>query len=205
MDYEPFESYWAETLSARNRKRSNTGVKIVQDYVSRTGGTCTSEVLAQVDHELGRYQDMAILNPRESVEPMLKTLKGQGLRLGLLTNSDGREVREWPNSSLAGSFDTVCFSCDIGFEKPDPAAYQVVLDRLGVPASEAAYVGDGGNRELEGARAAGFGLIVFMEMFVAKNGLRTLNELEAFRRTADRTVNSLEELPRLVGVDYARR
>lgn len=43
----------------------------------------------------------------------------------------------------------------------------------GVAAGRAVFVGDGGSNELTGAKAAGFGLVVFMRGFVVRNGLRT--------------------------------
>ena len=195
VDHDHFTSYWEQTSSIRNTNRSNTVVKLVEKYLSKTGRTSDADILAQVDYELGRYQDLAIVHPRPNVGPLLKTLAGQGFKLGLLTNSDEREIREWPHSQLVSYFDAACFSCEIGFEKPQLEAYRKVLERLGTPASEAAYVGDGGSNELEGARAAGFGLVVFMKMFVADNGLRTSDELGVFMESADTTAETLEELP----------
>ncbi len=47
------------------------------------------------------------------------------------------------------------FSWQEGYRKPDPRLYATVSRRLGVPAAESWYVGDGGSREHEGARRAG--------------------------------------------------
>ena len=149
---------------------------------------------------MGRYQDMAILNPRADIVSALKTLGERGLKLGLLSNCDEREIRRWPDSPLAHCFNTICFSCDIGFTKPDPKAYITVLERLGTSPQKAAYVGDGGSMELEGAKQAGFGLVVFMEGFVANNGLRSPDELETFRRTANVVIRSAGELPKLLEI-----
>ncbi|HLC11218.1 MAG TPA: HAD family hydrolase, partial [Candidatus Bathyarchaeia archaeon] len=156
------------------------------------------EAVARVDKEMGRYQDMAILNPRHDIASAIQILAQRGLKLGLLSNCDEREIRRWPDSPLAQYFNATCFSCDIGFTKPHPKAFSIVLERLGTSPQEAAYVGDGGSKELEGARQAGFGLVVLMEGFVANNGLRTPDELETLRRTADIVLSQIGELPKLL-------
>ena len=45
------------------------------------GKACSSDILSQVDYELGRYQDMAILNPRPEAVSLLKWLTDHGLNL----------------------------------------------------------------------------------------------------------------------------
>jgi putative hydrolase of the HAD superfamily len=39
--------------------------------------------------------------------------------------------------------------------KPEPAIFQLCLERLGLPAGSCLFVGDGGSNELSAARAAG--------------------------------------------------
>ena len=53
------------------------------------------------------------------------------------------------------------------WDKDRREAYAYVLDRLGVPAGAATYVGDGSNNELAGARAAGFAQVVLAEQAAA--------------------------------------
>lgn len=199
VDLRSFSSYWSDSLARRNTARSQTIVKLIKDYLSLHGKKFDEEIIAKVDLEMGRYQDMAILNPRPETVSGLETLAQRGMKLGLLSNCDEREIRRWPDSPLAQYFDAVCFSCDIGFTKPSPTAFTIVLERLGTSPREAVYVGDGGSNELEGARQAGFRLVVFMEGFVANNGLRNPSEIETFRRTADMVIRQVSELPKLLG------
>ena len=150
--------------------------------------------LESADYEWGRYQDIAILRPRPAVVSALRALRSKGMKLGLLSNCDEREFREWPHSLLAPLFDTVCPSYRIGYAKPSVRAYEIVLSTLETKASWSVFVGDGGSGELEGAKEAGFGQVVFMKGFVSKNGLRTPRELASLQQTADTSVDSLEEL-----------
>lgn len=203
IDPEPFSTYWTNTLASRIT-RSNPIITLVEEYLSKIGKTCSSELLSQVDYELGRYQDLALMKPQPSVISVMKTLTDHGLRLGILSNCDEREVRKWKQSPLSSFFEAVCFSYAIGCKKPDPEAYRLVLERLGALAQRTAYVGDGGSHELEGARKAGLGRIVFMSGFVSRNGLRNPAELESFRRSADFSVDDIRQLPRALNMKDER-
>jgi putative hydrolase of the HAD superfamily len=197
VDPVAFSSYWTNTLTIRNT-RSNPIVTLVEDYLSKLGKTCSPKLLSQIDYELGRYQDMAILNPRPEIINVLKSLTKNGFRLGLLSNCDKREARQWQRSPISSFFETVCFSYAIGCQKPDREAYQMVLEKLDASPSQTAFVGDGGSNELDGARAAGFGLVVFMKGFVSRNGLHTAAELELFQRSADASIDNLRDLPNVL-------
>ena len=199
IDPDAFSSYWESTVALRNT-RSKPVITYIQEYTSKIGKTCSSELLSQIDYELGCYQDMAILKPRLEAVSGLKSLTDHGFRLGLLTNCDERDVRQWKRSPLSPFFEAACFSCVIGFQKPDRDSYRIVLEKLGTLASQGAYVGDGGSNELEGARKAGFGRVVFMRGFVSHNGLRNATELETFQRSSDISIDSLQELPRVLEI-----
>jgi putative hydrolase of the HAD superfamily len=48
----------------------------------------------------------------------------------------------------------------VGLLKPDPDIYRLLLDRLGMKPTQCVHVGDGGDHELAGARAAGIATIL---------------------------------------------
>jgi soluble P-type ATPase len=60
-----------------------------------------------------------------------------------------------------------------------------------VPAAATAYVGDGSNDELVGARAAGFGLVILAEAAPAR---LTPDDLPRLRSQADTSVMSLTDV-----------
>lgn len=60
----------------------------------------------------------------------------------------------------ANVFDEIVYSCEVGLAKPDPAIYQLVLDRLAVEADEAVFVDDVW-ANLETAQALGMRVIHF--------------------------------------------
>jgi putative hydrolase of the HAD superfamily len=91
----------------------------------------------------------------DDVLPTLEALRGQGARLGVVSNWDSRLSRLLELLELAGYFETIGVSHVEGVEKPDPALFLRVLERMGVDASDALHVGDVAELDLEGARAAG--------------------------------------------------
>ncbi len=76
--------------------------------------------------------------------------------LALLTNGapdiQGAKI---DGSNLAGFFETIIISGDLGFGKPDPRIFQLALERLKVAAHEAVMIGDSLNRDIAGARDTG--------------------------------------------------
>ena len=65
-----------------------------------------------------------------------------GLKLGVVSNSDGRVAEALEAAGLRGYFDVVVDSALAGVEKPDPAIFRAALDVLDVPPAEALYLGD---------------------------------------------------------------
>ena len=92
----------------------------------------------------------------------LDRLRAGGLRLGVVSNSDGRVEEALVAAGLRDCFDVVLDSAVVGVEKPDPAIFRAALDALGVAPGEALYVGDLYDVDVVGARAAGMeaGLLV---------------------------------------------
>lgn len=196
LDPETFREYWDGEPSQTRQTRAIPISEFLAEYLVSQGKHADPEALEKIEAEFGRYQDMAILNPRPHVIPALERLRDMGLKLALLSNTTHREVQAWSQSRLAPLFDAAVFSSDIGCKKPDKAAYLSALKRLDVSPQGAGFVGDG--RDVVGARESGFGYVVFMRGFVAHNGLRTREEIAELEQAADTVIDTLEELPELL-------
>ncbi|HXG94325.1 MAG TPA: HAD-IA family hydrolase [Blastocatellia bacterium] len=85
----------------------------------------------------------------------LEELKERGLRLAVVSNSDGRIRHAFEQAGLDAYFDFFIDSFLIGVEKPDPRIFQLATEQAGVDTGEAAYVGDLYHVDVVGARAAG--------------------------------------------------
>jgi len=93
--------------------------------------------------------------PRPGVLDVLGGLRARGFRLGLISDCSSELCEAWPETPYAAHIDVPVFSWHEGYGKPDSRLYAAVSGRLGVPAAECWYVGDGGGREHDGARRAG--------------------------------------------------
>ncbi|MDX1510090.1 MAG: HAD family phosphatase [Nitriliruptorales bacterium] len=63
-----------------------------------------------------------------------------GIRTGLLSNSWGTDW--YPYDKLNEIFDDLVISGDVGLRKPDPAIYQLAMDRFGATPEQCAFVDD---------------------------------------------------------------
>lgn len=85
----------------------------------------------------------------------LDALRGRGLRLAVVSNSDGRVAQALHGVGLASGLELILDSHLEGVEKPDPAIFRRALERLRVRPERACYVGDIYAIDALGARAAG--------------------------------------------------
>jgi putative hydrolase of the HAD superfamily len=85
----------------------------------------------------------------------LSELRRRGLLTALITVCTEDVPALWRETPFHGLFDAEVFSCSVGLRKPDPRIYELALQRLGVQAREATFVGDGANDELTGAERVG--------------------------------------------------
>ena len=90
--------------------------------------------------------------------PTLDWLKSNGIRIGCVTNrvfGGPRFREELRELGLDQYFESVSVSCDMGYMKPHPKAYQYALDEMKIDARETAMVGDSLRADIEGAQALG--------------------------------------------------
>jgi HAD superfamily hydrolase (TIGR01509 family) len=92
----------------------------------------------------------------------LDRLRVAGLRLGVVSNSDGRVEEALTAAGIRDQFELVLDSAVLGVEKPDPAIFRAALTALGVAPEEALYVGDLYEVDVAGARAAGIEAILLV-------------------------------------------
>ncbi|MBF9072268.1 HAD family hydrolase [Streptacidiphilus fuscans] len=92
---------------------------------------------------------------REDAVDTLERLRGDGLRIGVLSDCTVELAEAWPSLAIAPLVDAVVLSCREGRRKPDPELFRQVAAQLGTPTGECLYVGDGGGSELSGASAQG--------------------------------------------------
>lgn len=99
------------------------------------------------------YENLTIINPE--VVSLATRLRSQGLKVGILSNTDSRAVDYLRRHDILAVFDVAVFSCDVALLKPDPHIYEYALGQLGTPADQTVFVDD---REENIRAAAALGL-----------------------------------------------
>lgn len=89
------------------------------------------------------------------VTEVLDQLRARRLRLGIISNWDERLPGLLEGLGLAGYFESVTYSADVGVEKPHPAIFGRSLSELKLPPARVLHVGDSNQRDVEGAEAVG--------------------------------------------------
>lgn len=125
----------------------------------------------------------------EEILYVLQRLKAMDIKLGLISNADIIDCKYWNQSPLCLYFDDVVFSCKVGLLKPDRQIYELAMQRLNVSSKQCLFVGDGGSRELYGAKSVGM-KTVFSEMLETK----TKEQKKTILNDADYHVNHINEL-----------
>jgi len=107
---------------------------------------------------------------RSGASRALTRLRERGCATGVVSNFDRRLHAILAGLGLEPLLDIVVLPSDARVEKPDPTIFALALERLGIRADEAAFVGDHREEDVLGARRAGL-----MAIDVAT--LATLHEL----------------------------
>lgn len=89
--------------------------------------------------------------------PMLKALRKNGYKLGLITNGGHMlQYKKLEMLSLTDKFDEIIISGDVMADKPDRDIFFIMCEKFSLSPDELVYVGDNPVNDIEGARNAGF-------------------------------------------------
>lgn len=147
------------------------------DHLSRYDGLPTRRKLEMLSREKGLPKSLhGFLNELKQIYTMeliyshckpvfcheyaLSKLKGQGLKIGVASNSIRRTVEVMmEKSSLARYMDVMLSNEDVRAAKPDPEIYLTAISRLGIEPKECLVVEDN-EQGIRAAEAAGARLMV---------------------------------------------
>ena len=127
---------------------------------------------------------MTFVSIDTEAEAMLRRLHGR-YKLGIVSNFAIPECvfKLLKTAGIDGLFDVVVVSGAVNKRKPSPEIFKSALKMLGLSASEAVFVGDTIDADIEGAKAVGMRAI-YIER----------REQEASKFLPDRTIKNLSEL-----------
>jgi putative hydrolase of the HAD superfamily len=165
----PLEAYGAAMAAASAREGVNPlfalerGDITEADFLERMERGLAETLGREVSLDGFGERLMGALEPNEPLFSYLRGLRDRGLRLGLLTNN----VREWEPHwrtmlPIDEVFDVVVDSGFVGMRKPEPGIYELMLERLGLPGSECAFLDDL-EVNVEAARQQGMHGIVYRD------------------------------------------
>jgi beta-phosphoglucomutase-like phosphatase (HAD superfamily) len=184
---------------ALNRALGLLGYSISRyDHLSRYDGLPTRRKLEMLTREKGLPKPLhGFLNELKQIYTMeliysqckpvfcheyaLAKLKGQGLKIGVASNSIRRTVEVMmERSSLARYMDVVLSNEDVRAAKPDPEIYLTAIARLGVEPAECLVVEDN-EQGIRAAEAAGARLMVVDDIMDVNfdNIVRAIGQAEA--------------------------
>ncbi len=131
----------------------------------------------------------------EFAEPMLKTLRKTGLKIGLITNGPGKRQRaKLENLNIEKYFDSIIISGEFGAEKPDVAPFYKMSENLGIRPERLLYVGDHPINDATASQNAGY-----IPVLVKTMGFFTLPCAESF----EHCINNVGELVDYINTNFS--
>jgi putative hydrolase of the HAD superfamily len=91
----------------------------------------------------------------EGTGDVLDAVRARGVKVAIISNSEGMLDRLFTDLGLLKHFDLVVDSGKVGVEKPDPRIFGFALERFGVAPERTLHLGDVFATDILGARAAG--------------------------------------------------
>src|SRR5207253_8139015 len=136
------------------------GAKLMQEM--NVGGETLEKIGAAI---MQRSRDGDLFSHVEDgTAEALAELKASGLRLGIVSNADGRVASFVEKAGLADFFEVIIDSGNVGVEKPNPRIFEIACEAMKIKPEETVYVGDIYEIDVLGARAAG------IKAFLLHNG-----------------------------------
>ena len=124
------------------------------------------------------------------VQSVLKQLKAAGLKTAILSNGTPTMLDSAvKNARIDSLLDAVLSVEEVGVYKPDPRVYQLAVDQLGIPASQISFQS---SNAWDAYAASSFGMkVVWCNRYRQRK--------ERLPRNPDHEIETLAELPRIVG------
>lgn len=129
--------------------------------------------------------------PRHDAKETIIELHRRGYLLGIIANTiTETEIPDWMEADgVTQYFKTVILSSKVGIRKPDPEIYWMAARQIGVEPAKCAYLGDNPVRDVEGTRAAGFGMMILFD-----EPATLAKEPPTGEHTPDYTIKEIREL-----------
>jgi HAD superfamily hydrolase (TIGR01549 family) len=139
-------------------------------------------------------EQMSLIKPARKLIPgakhFLDYCRQHNIKLGLLSNNDGRTREKCRDVEIEDYFDDILDSTVEGLIKPNPGFFRLALERIGVGASDVLHVGDLLGCDVLGAQKAGIKAAWYHRRKYMPNAVGI---------NPDYTVHHFEEIEALLG------
>lgn len=105
---------------------------------------------------------------RPGVPEMLRTLRGRGYQLGVISNTSSlySVFNVLEDYGIRGFFQDVTLSSVTGYRKPHPGIFRISLREMRARPEQCVYVGDTVSRDIIGAKRMGLGMAIQIPSFL---------------------------------------
>jgi HAD superfamily hydrolase (TIGR01549 family) len=124
-------------------------------WLTRIGWGLEATGVLMEEADLQMYGSDRWFELYDDVIPTLNDLEIASMRKAILSNWDISLHRVVESKGISGYFDPIIASLEEGPEKPDPALFQILLDRLGAEPQDVMHIGDNPEDDLIGAQRVG--------------------------------------------------
>lgn len=161
-------------------------LQYVKLILSHIGVTLPKDTVFQIMKIINRDAKKLGFSLYDDVLPTMKTLKNNGLILGLITSMKKEINLIARQLGLDPYLDFTITSSDVGAPKPEPPVFLAALEHANTRAAEAVYVGDQYGTDVVGARGVGINPVL-------------LDRYDLFPETSDcPRIRTLTELPNII-------
>jgi putative hydrolase of the HAD superfamily len=157
LDYGAFLAAWSDTSEEASVGRLKTPFARAEKALEALGVRDRRAVAEVARLDVETIQ--ACVYYYEGAEEAMEALRGRGFSLGLISNATATTAFAIGPLRLRSRLDFLVFSYEVGVTKPDPAIFEAALQKTGCAPSDALFIGDGANRELDAASACGLGTL----------------------------------------------
>jgi putative hydrolase of the HAD superfamily len=150
-----FSAQWTKAFGQRMTGAHKNFQACITNICSHLGIKPTAEKIEKAAAMRMENTHAEVSSCAEGAVEVLRYLKENGYKTGLLSNCSSETVNVWSKTKLAPFVDVTVFSAIEGIMKPDPRIFRTALKRLDVSAKESLYIADGMSGELTTASKLG--------------------------------------------------
>jgi putative hydrolase of the HAD superfamily len=156
------DGYWrSENFKSPIRQREQDDkIAVYKEYGARilAGTNATKDQALQMLAKA--FQKGFVFKPFEDSVKALQLVRKKKLKAGLISNV-GQEIDSYCSElGFEPYLDIKVTSFEVGFDKPRPEIFVLALEKAGVTASEALFIGDVYEQDIVGARGVGMQAIL---------------------------------------------